>query len=692
MKNSLRIILFILLPYLAMSQQNPTITCLDVDENGDVTIHWLPPANPNGLTAYEIFYNEGSNFIQIGTTIPEELNFFHSGAQADLQIQQYYVDAVYSSTSISSGTAQTIFLQVAVSPDFDEATLYWNPPSSPLPEGSNNLYYIYMEDATESWVLIDSSATDPFKKKVYVCDEWVNFRVVLPNINGCVSRSNIRGEQFKDIILPDKPVFDSVSINYFNNIPRIVLGWQSSTSEDAIGYILYRQQGISFFEFDTVYDLTTTFYIDTIVPACDTIYTYAIASIDSCGNKSPGTFSNPLKNIRIYDVVYNPCALEATITFEPFIDYDADSISFDLIGNSSVGSLRIKKLINTLYNTDFNTTKSANDIITVIDEDLRVGRIYEYYIREKVYKNGTFYTTSSCIKSIYAYRYDKPTYSYFANADVLPNYNVKLKIDYDTVVKHSFLQVWRSDPGEEELNYQMTITADTLMGTPLTIVDTTADGSQGYYVYGVKIMDSCNKKVLESNRLKTIGLSVTIEDKNHNLLQWNRFEGWKAGVEKYYIYRMEGNLEPLSPIDSVYWYEMEYTDDISNLNSSAENLVYWVQAVERNGNDFGFKEISNSNRAVVIPESDIYFPNAFKPGGTEEVFKPIFRFLGGTNYLFQIYNRWGQLIFETTDPYKGWDGTYKGALVIQGTYIFKFQYLDVYGDSFNQQGTVTVIY
>jgi hypothetical protein len=50
------------------------------------------------------------------------------------------------------------------------------------------------------------------------------------------------------------------------------------------------------------------------------------------------------------------------------------------------------------------------------------------------------------------------------------------------------------------------------------------------------------------------------------------------------------------------------------------------------------------------------------------------------------------LIYETTDPYEGWDGTSNGSYVTQGTYIYKFQYLDVYGDSFNQQGTVTVIY
>jgi len=692
MKNNWCIFLFSFLPFLAFSQQGPTITCLDADENGDVTIYWLPPDEPAGLKAYEIFYDDGPGFNSVGNVSAEELSFTHIGAEANNQSQKYRVYAVYQDVSVPSEILQTIFLQVGISTDLDEATLYWNPPENPLPEGSNDLYYIYMED-WGSWKLIDSAASEPFKQQVHVCDEWVNFRVELSNENGCVSRSNTGGGQFKDIILPDKTIFDSVSINYFDGVPRIVMGWEASTNGDVVGYILYRwvDDGVSgsFQEIDTLYGIQTTFYTDTLVPACDTIYQYAIAAIDSCGNKDPGSFQNPLQNIRLYDVVYDPCMLEATITFEPFIDYEADSITFELVGNSSA-SIHQTKITRTLYAQHFNRTK--NDIITVVDEDLRVGRIYEYYIREKVYKNGTFYTTSSCIKSINAYGYEKPTFSYFVNANVLPDNQIELTVDYDTAVTQSYLQLWRSEPGDEVIsNYLMTINVDTLSNTPFTVMDTSADGSLGYYLYGVKIMDSCNKKVLESNRLKTIALSVIIKDRDHNSLRWNRFEGWKAGVEKYYIYRKDGTLEPVSPIDSVYWYENEYIDDISTLNNAAENLVYWVQAVEREGNEFGFKASSNSNRATVIPESEIYFPNAYNPA-TEEFFKPIFRFLGGSNYFFQVYNRWGQLIFETTDPYDGWDGTYKGTLVVQGTYIYKFQYLDVYGNSFNQQGTVTVIY
>jgi hypothetical protein len=50
------------------------------------------------------------------------------------------------------------------------------------------------------------------------------------------------------------------------------------------------------------------------------------------------------------------------------------------------------------------------------------------------------------------------------------------------------------------------------------------------------------------------------------------------------------------------------------------------------------------------------------------------------------------LIYETRDVSAGWDGTYKGNYVEQGTYIYKFQYMDGFGNAVNRQGTVTVIY
>jgi len=73
---------------------------------------------------------------------------------------------------------------------------------------------------------------------------------------------------------------------------------------------------------------------------------------------------------------------------------------------------------------------------------------------------------------------------------------------------------------------------------------------------------------------------------------------------------------------------------------------------------------------TVSPESTLYIPNAFTPNGdnlNDVLYTP------GTNlisYHFMIYNRWGTLLFESKDPEKGWDGTYKGEPVKEDVYNF----------------------
>jgi gliding motility-associated-like protein len=71
---------------------------------------------------------------------------------------------------------------------------------------------------------------------------------------------------------------------------------------------------------------------------------------------------------------------------------------------------------------------------------------------------------------------------------------------------------------------------------------------------------------------------------------------------------------------------------------------------------------------------DLFMANAFSPGNdlVNNAFYPRGRNI--TVNLFQIYNRWGELVFETDQNEVGWDGTYKGELVQEGLYIWKLFY------------------
>jgi gliding motility-associated-like protein len=83
-------------------------------------------------------------------------------------------------------------------------------------------------------------------------------------------------------------------------------------------------------------------------------------------------------------------------------------------------------------------------------------------------------------------------------------------------------------------------------------------------------------------------------------------------------------------------------------------------------------------RTVEIPEELIYYvPNTFTPNGdaNNNTFQPVFTSgYDPQDYTFLIFNRWGDLVFESHDAKIGWDGTYSGNFVGNDTYTWKLEF------------------
>lgn len=84
---------------------------------------------------------------------------------------------------------------------------------------------------------------------------------------------------------------------------------------------------------------------------------------------------------------------------------------------------------------------------------------------------------------------------------------------------------------------------------------------------------------------------------------------------------------------------------------------------------------------VIYPDLHFYFPNAFSPNGDglNDIYSG--KGVGLKSYRMQIYNRWGERFFESTNVVDGWDGTYNGENAEQGVYVVRF---DISG--FNKEG------
>jgi gliding motility-associated-like protein len=87
-----------------------------------------------------------------------------------------------------------------------------------------------------------------------------------------------------------------------------------------------------------------------------------------------------------------------------------------------------------------------------------------------------------------------------------------------------------------------------------------------------------------------------------------------------------------------------------------------------------------------------YIPNAFTPNGdgTNDVFMPKATGLSPDGFELSIYDRWGHLVFVSTEWGKGWDGTLNGVPVQADVYVCKVRYFDKKGRMNDQIGSVTI--
>jgi hypothetical protein len=88
---------------------------------------------------------------------------------------------------------------------------------------------------------------------------------------------------------------------------------------------------------------------------------------------------------------------------------------------------------------------------------------------------------------------------------------------------------------------------------------------------------------------------------------------------------------------------------------------------------------------------DIFVPNAFTPGGlTNDVFRPIPVGISSLSF-FRVYNRWGQMVFNTTRIGDGWDGRVDGHLQQSGTYVWLVEGTTYTGRKVYHKGTMVLV-
>jgi gliding motility-associated-like protein len=712
---------FLNLTVFSVALTDPIITCLEVQLNGKVLIKFKEPIDKTwGIDRYVIYFSLTSPIPNSGTgdtlkTLQKKVPGLASASlfYLDTAITNdartgpiyYRIDAINSNKTIvhSSECISTIYLSVSQPANKIESN--WNPPS-PTIFNSTASGYKYQLFRSISNVKSDSFQTknttyQDFKPNC--TDNNYSYTVKLKTIYACSFVSNKYGITVTGVI-PDKVLVDSASFDDNNNL---IITWPNTKTTDSIvgNYIFL----------DDNTGAGGSRPLDSIKPP-KLPHVFVIPY-----SKWAGFNTFPEKKRFFLALSNRNCdgGLSATslpeIKFSPiFLDTAKDNCnnSYNVIISGGSELERGVAYYKVFLKTENNEFKYLDSIPAIPGKNnqypykldsLEEGKRYVFFVRAyNEYGNAsassmrykfspTFDNTAAPkefhLKSISTSSRDVQNIAHF----IYKGASTKVFKRFELV---------RFNCTSTEANKkdrQETVVATIPFVSPLIedyfIKDLTAKVFTQSYCYYVRAINSCELNAGETDVHKTMLLDIKEgKDVYHQKLYWNNYEGFDKGVSEYKIYR----VIDLKPTKDVYKIVTPsslrdlnvYEDDLHDLTTRDVRVLYFIEAIENSGNVFG-SDSAMSNIDTANSNSDFFVPSAFSPNGNTEnqVFKPSRFYIDLQNYKFEIYNRFGQIVWSTTDPNKGWDGKEAQSDV----YVYKIYFVDAEGRNRTRYGDFILI-
>ncbi len=660
---------------------SPTIHCVAVAPNGQITLTWEQPTDTGGtFNSYHIFSSTtiGGPYTDVDSIFNyNQLSYTHTSANGNAGPVYYFIKTRSGCGGLTflnaADTVSSIYLNVVNSGNV-AANLSWNNILTPAPSTQYPWFRIYREYPVGNWVLLDSTQSLTYVDSISICNSQVNYRIEIGDSLGCVSVSNIDGDIFQDPIAPVIPVMDSVSVSLANTAQ---IGWQSSTSTDVVGYVVYQSINGIWTAIDTVWGINSTNYINLISNCGQQSEDYVVAAFDSCGNIS--TFSS-VHNTLFTTAALNICDATTTLSWNAYINIPGGLGGYNIFVSDNGGPFLL------------TGTTTANDT-DFVHTGLTQFHTYCYFIQ--AYNTANTISSSSEHVCVFANVPQQPVFNYLRVATVAGTNIVKLKAYVDITADVQRYDVYRAD----SITGTWVLIGNTPSNPPVTLVtytDITPETSVQSYYYKMVAVDSCGADAMASNIGRTIFLQAVGNDEITNSLYWNDYEQWLGGVLSYNIYRsIDGVPDPVPIVNIPFTNAVNnvYVDDVSQFNHFIGRFTYQIEGVEGPGNLYGFADTTYSNIAEVIQRPLVYVPNAFTPNGSglNDVFMPSTGFVDIVDYYFAVFNRWGEKIYETNDLTGSWDGRYKNHKCEPDVYVWLVTFKTAAGQYIDQKGTVTLL-
>jgi gliding motility-associated-like protein len=469
---------------------------------------------------------------------------------------------------------------------------------------------------------------------------------------------------------PDFPPIDAVTVTN----GEVEIFWTPSLAPETAGYIIYQKTDIGSFEpIDTVYPETANYYLDLNADPIASSEEYTIVAIDGCGNTS--IFNTASQASIFLETEINPCTQSATLNWNLYKNW-TEGIEEQEIWVSINGGIAELAGIATATDTMY------------IYENLDDGNEYCFTLRTNR-NNSSFFAESNetCLVA----------------SIIQPNRNLVLQ-SVSFTPDDKIELIWQWDTNSEINNVDINTSSENGNYSnlnsfppdfPLTPKDTTYINNHlandGKQYFQIVTTDDCDSTSI-SNYGATIFLTGESNTDYTNFLSWTPFDIENATILDYRIYKKTAVGETV--IGTADLGILTYTDLIEINDIYDANACYYVVGYARvelpNGTVIYI--LSRSNTICLQQFTNIHFPNAFAPNGKNNIFKPLVAFPSLiASYELNVYNRWGEQVFTSSQYDQGWDGRVNGKTAATGVYVYQMKLMQVDGKMEENKGTVMLV-
>jgi gliding motility-associated-like protein len=472
----------------------------------------------------------------------------------------------------------------------------------------NTPAYVYQGIGTFSPSLIvkdGNGCTDTLKRSNYIL-----IRDTLPPINNGIRYVTVVGNKIKI-------VWNTTNAPYFSH------------------YSVSKNAGSGYSVIQSSYFIGDTVFVDPAVIPATQPYSYEMDVLDTCNIPS-------ISNTAHRSIFLSVSSTQPGINDLVWTPYQGWNVQSYRIYRSEGAS------------SNFTLLATVNGSVTTYSDLGLCDKVYNYFV-EAVKDVAPIYVSASNNIS------QQPVSAANSNPMVVKtvtvdntNNSVVLRWEPTPNAAKTFFIDRKVDDGPWQLNFVLLNSSGAT-----AYVDNQVSVSTSSYTYRIKYSDSCGNL----NNVSDVGKSILLKggvnknaanltDRKNINLSWTRYEKWASGVLQYDVF-----IESPTGINTLIGSTTDtfFVDsNTSRFNLASDLFCYSILARNSGG---GIEDTSLSNTLCINYESEIFIPTAFTPGPKDELNKS-FKIYGLSlaNLSILIYDRWGNVVYESSDPSEGWNG------------------------------------